>query len=403
MPLQLCCVRDRLFPCGVEGEALQHLRLQLENIKAESDQAAGDCARRDAVAFRLEALLRSEEKSPSSPTVFLKTFNHLCNMGGVRNEIAVCGSRMPDLAHENVCGVSRASFGALVEPMLEGHGRVGLLARLPFVAMEDCDGCDLHDLFSCRALDMPWSFTKWAQAPVDGAADILQAAADFLSQALCHLGRAQRALGYNSRVEFVNRLASLALDPLARPGAVAAGDSAAAILQSWPLSKLGKLDHLGKLPFPYDRVFKDGVEMKAWLNHIVDLVRDMRLSNAYQEVNSRKWILSGEVLIEAEGRKLNLSVLKDVAHFDPNDSNRWGTSWPLSLVAAGRLLQTSCTGSMLPSLISLLPLTCWTRGVPPLRWRPLHDCRGKRLHWHLLTLPLSTLQPMPGSFRAWVL
>jgi hypothetical protein len=210
---QVAELRKKLFPAGVESEALRSLAGRLSELRRLAASDGGAQARRDAAASGVERLLRSAG-GPAPTTVFIKTFQRprAESLGKVAHEIDVCRSRHPDLGHDNVCCVSRASFGAPVETRLPGHGWVGLLARLPFVAMEDCDGVDLFDLFGRGALEMPRKLQRLAGAAGAGAVnDMLRAAADFRARALEHLDRARRELKEENHAVFVRGLALLAV------------------------------------------------------------------------------------------------------------------------------------------------------------------------------------------------
>uniref|UniRef100_A0A7S0M168 non-specific serine/threonine protein kinase n=1 Tax=Cryptomonas curvata TaxID=233186 RepID=A0A7S0M168_9CRYP len=67
------------------------------------------------------------------------------NVLPILREIRVCSIEQPDLQHEGLCGISLACHAAAVEVHLPGFGRLGLRGRLPFVALEYCEGLDLYE------------------------------------------------------------------------------------------------------------------------------------------------------------------------------------------------------------------------------------------------------------------
>mmetsp|Transcript_3894 Transcript_3894/g.8609 ORF Transcript_3894/g.8609 Transcript_3894/m.8609 type:complete len:179 (+) Transcript_3894:2251-2787(+) len=77
-------------------------------------------------------------------------------------EIRVCSTEQPDLSHPNVCGISLATHAAAVEVDLKGFGHVGLRGRMPFVALEYCNGPDLWDVFTPGAKN---KYGEWAESP----------------------------------------------------------------------------------------------------------------------------------------------------------------------------------------------------------------------------------------------
>ena len=101
-------------------------------------------------SYTIEILLTQPPAPPEAPLVFLKTFNDkkmtsVANVRPILREIRVCSIEQPDLQHEGLCGISLACHAAAVEVHLPGFGRLGLRGRLPFVALEYCEGLDLYE------------------------------------------------------------------------------------------------------------------------------------------------------------------------------------------------------------------------------------------------------------------
>ncbi len=101
-------------------------------------------------SYSIEILLTKPPAPPEAPLVFLKTFSEekltaKANVRPILREIRVCSVEQPDLQHEGLCGISLACHAAAVEVHLPGFGRLGLRGRLPFVALEYCEGLDLYE------------------------------------------------------------------------------------------------------------------------------------------------------------------------------------------------------------------------------------------------------------------
>jgi serine/threonine protein kinase len=101
-------------------------------------------------SYTIEILLTQPPAPPEAPLVFLKTFNETrmtveANVRPILREIRVCSIEQPDLQHEGLCGISLACHAAAVEVHHPEFGRLGLRGRLPFVALEYCEGLDLYE------------------------------------------------------------------------------------------------------------------------------------------------------------------------------------------------------------------------------------------------------------------
>jgi hypothetical protein len=108
-------------------------------------------------AYCLEELLSEPEFASHSPYIFLKTF--ACSTmerergrRAIIREIRVCSTEQPDISHPNVCGISLATHAAAVEVMVPGFGWLGLYGRLPFVALEYCNGLDLSKFMAPKKM-----------------------------------------------------------------------------------------------------------------------------------------------------------------------------------------------------------------------------------------------------------
>ena len=176
---QVRSVSDRLYQGGDGDDVFQTLvallghlvskhpdsetwglhRIKARPLEAEGTvpQSAGVHTRLAESAYRLETLLAEPEWAASPPLIFLKTFKSIEDMKveerakaqkAIMREIRVCSTEQPDLTHPNVCGISLATHAAAVEVELKGFGNVGLRGRLPFVALEYCNGLDLYDVFT---------------------------------------------------------------------------------------------------------------------------------------------------------------------------------------------------------------------------------------------------------------
>jgi hypothetical protein len=102
-------------------------------------------------AHSLELLLAEPERVDDVQLVFIKTFHaHEMKIDerkrmSMFREIRVCSTEQPNVSHPNVCGISLATHAAAVETLVPGFGRLGLRGRMPFVALEYCNGVDLWD------------------------------------------------------------------------------------------------------------------------------------------------------------------------------------------------------------------------------------------------------------------
>ena len=346
--MQVNNIKRLLFPSGTESEALQSLREQLAEVRqlATEPPGPGVPVKRYEAAFCVEKLLAKGGPSPQS-LVFLKTFKRpdAISLGMVEHEISICCSRQPDLCHENVCGMSRASFGAFVETRLEGHGWVGLLARLPFVAMENCDGCDLFDFFACKALRIPHELQELAgAADAKAVNEMLRAAADFNAEAQGHLDRARRTLQQGGdRDDFARKLALFAAQLAEAVPAVtlqAVPDAAEALTACprVPWSEMGSMATLRGLPFPYGSSFASFSKVVSWLNDLVESAKMQNPDLVLNRLNNKKWKFvtksKSEVeMMKAEGRKI-LPGLFAVAsqNLERQSLARWGNAlfivWP---------------------------------------------------------------------------
>jgi hypothetical protein len=120
-------------------------------------------------AHSLELLLAEPEQANDVQLVFIKTF-HARKMKFIERtrmsmfrEIRVCSTEQPNVSHPNVCGISLASHAAAVETVVPGFGRLGLRGRMPFVALEYCNGVDLWDF--ARPGHLPYEDTYGEMQP----------------------------------------------------------------------------------------------------------------------------------------------------------------------------------------------------------------------------------------------
>ena len=145
-------------------------------------RSAEDLARS---AYEIEQLLTEPSVAKEQRLVFLKTFNQDklssdSEAAAILRELRVCSLEQPALRHDGVCRISLATHAAAVETEFAGYGRVGLRARLPFVALEYCEGLDLCDFATpdnglpaiMRGLTETVSrFLSSPEAPAAGASD----------------------------------------------------------------------------------------------------------------------------------------------------------------------------------------------------------------------------------------
>jgi hypothetical protein len=168
LPLQVQHIKSLLFRQNAGDDAWQALLSLLQRLVSKHEGSstwnlqciqplqsatsvhaitAADLARS---SYNIEILLTQPPAPPEAPLVFLKTFNDVkmtadANVRPILREIRVCSVEQPDLQHEGLCGISLACHAAAVEVHLAGFGRLGLRGRLPFVALEYCEGLDLYE------------------------------------------------------------------------------------------------------------------------------------------------------------------------------------------------------------------------------------------------------------------
>ena len=159
---------------GSDAWGLTSIRAAVPEADEAAAAAAGGTARAlTESAYRLEALLTKPEPAARPPLIFLKTFVdvdsklwgeavRLRTQRSMMREIRVCSAEQPDVSHPNVCGISLATHAAAVEVEFMGFGHVGLRGRLPFVALEYCNGPDLWDVVTPGSMQ---DNGEWAEEP----------------------------------------------------------------------------------------------------------------------------------------------------------------------------------------------------------------------------------------------
>ena len=315
------------------------------------ENSGSGCAKLDEIAYELERLV-TEVETRSSRLVFLKTFAKSALSEGIYNEIASCMSGQP--RQDNICGVSRASFGALVETGIDNIGWVGLVARLPFVAYDYCEGSDLFDVYWCFSLQlsgMLWtklcrlllsqdnftdSFTKVKNHKMNR---LLLAASKFQHDTFDHMCVAQRALDEVSRTSFVDKLASYAIQWLSMHES--RGPSGEEMIRRSPWADIGWLHMPGSTSVLNFVRFKTSDMLKDHLNKLVKAISESNMEEIGRLLNQSKWGFNAsdppdQALITArlESKKEDIDRLAkmNLDTLSADDPRRWlpilHTFWP---------------------------------------------------------------------------
>jgi hypothetical protein len=178
MTLQMSDIKERLFRHDAGDDAWQAFVSLLRQLVSKhhgssewglncipplpgGSRAAQAMSSEDLAssAYEIEQLLIEPLATQDQPLIFLKTFNEekmlkKSTAASILRELRLCSLEQPAFRHDGVCRISLATHAAAIETEFTGYGRVGLRARLPFVALEYCEGMDLFD-FAHPNLGLP--------------------------------------------------------------------------------------------------------------------------------------------------------------------------------------------------------------------------------------------------------